>query len=751
MESESTETATPGDALTQLLTDRFGFASFRDGQRAVIEPLLSQRSVVAVMPTGAGKSLTYQLPALLLPGVALIVSPLIALMKDQVDSLRALGIPASCLNSSQSRTEQEQTLTETAQGRCKILFVAPERFRNERFLAALPQMQISLLAVDEAHCISEWGHDFRPDYLALGEVRRLLGDPVTLALTATATPEVQQDIRRQLRLDQAQTLVTGFGRPNLFLEVYQAPSKRDKIWRIRNLLRQTAGSCIIYCATRKAVEDVAGTLRRHGEVVGVYHGGLTSAQRVAVQDDFMDGCDATLVATNAFGMGVDKPDIRAIVHFEFPGSLEAYYQEAGRAGRDGKPARCLLLYNYADRRIHDLFLENGHPEKAALINLWEKLRLLGVGVHALDNDGLPIDRNVGTRSHAFSGMLNHLEQAVHLRRHPGNPGRLELFDTVPAKYLRIDWDNLARRRKTEEARLWTMIRFASGHRCRTETIMRYFGADDRVDRCGHCDVCAPEQVTPESEAPRQTAARQPAWIPDDALTASRKITACIARCRQRETTQTIARVLVGSKATALTRRGFDRLSTHGIMSYFKLQPLQELLTQLTRHGFLALRGSHLTLTDAAVAVMKGDGQLPEGIAELFPPTRNERVRTPAKTPDKDAAAGTPQSAEQTLSLLRQGISASEVAKRRGLTRQTIMRHLLIACEEGRAAEIDLRRAIDPEILEAVRAAAALHDWHDGFRALLDDVNRRCGKARITHQRLKEHLALLLQQATTPTF
>src|SRR6266550_355292 len=319
-------------ALTSLRA-HFGFDEFREGQREVIAALLEGKDAVVVMPTGSGKSLCYQLPAMMLSGATLVVSPLIALMKDQVDALRARDLPATFINSSITPAEQHARIDALSRREFKLVYVSPERFRSGRFVEALQRAGISLCAVYEAQCISTWGHDFRPDYLKLKASIKALGSVQTLALTATATPYVRSDIIQQLGLVKPPTFVSGFDRPNLSIEVIHTEKEREKIAHIKRLALTHKGSGIIYASTRKAVEQVAAKLQEQGLGVAAYHAGMGDAVRIRAQEDFMSGRAQMIVATNAFGMGIDKPDIRFVAHYQMPGSIEAYYQEIGRAGR----------------------------------------------------------------------------------------------------------------------------------------------------------------------------------------------------------------------------------------------------------------------------------------------------------------------------------------------------------------------------------------------------------------------------------
>ena len=345
----------------RILTERFGFSDFREGQEEIIDAVLARRNVLAVMPTGSGKSLCYQLPALLFPGITLVVSPLIALMKDQVDALTANGISATFINSTVSFSEQQSRLQQIGAGRFKLVYVAPERFRSPRFIKGIQACSVSLFAIDEAHCVSEWGHDFRPDYLRLKDAITRLQGPSVVALTATATPEVRRDIIEQLALQQPSSFMTGFDRPNLCFQVEEVDGDQNKLQIVLNLLQGTPQTGLIYAATRKNVERLTSELRAAGLRVGSYHAGMEMESRKSVQERFMQGDLPIVVATNAFGMGIDKADLRFIVHYDIPGSLEAYYQEVGRAGRDGRSAVCLLLFNFADTFTQEFFIEGNCP------------------------------------------------------------------------------------------------------------------------------------------------------------------------------------------------------------------------------------------------------------------------------------------------------------------------------------------------------------------------------------------------------
>ena len=369
-------------AALEALTRYFGYDSFRPGQQGIVEALLAGHDVLGVMPTGAGKSVCYQIPAALSPGVTLVVSPLISLMRDQVDALNDLGLPAAFINTTQTPDEQAMVFAQAAAGQIKLLYVAPERLETGRFRDFAARTPISLIAVDEAHCVSQWGQDFRSSYLGIGDfIAGLPQRPPVGAFTATATERVRRDIVGLLGLRNPAVTVTGFDRPNLYFDVVKLETKYKAAWVARYVADHPDESGIVYCATRKTTEALADTLNQMGHPAVAYHGGMSPDAREAAQRDFITDKVPVVVATNAFGMGIDKSNVRYVIHHNLPESIEAYYQEAGRAGRDGEPSRCTLLWNESDivtrRRLLDNDYENERltPEEQEIVRQ-SKRRLL---------------------------------------------------------------------------------------------------------------------------------------------------------------------------------------------------------------------------------------------------------------------------------------------------------------------------------------------------------------------------------------
>ena len=373
------QSATAGDTgqtlddARAMLRAKFGYPDFRAPQIRAVQAVIAGRDALIVLPTGGGKSLCFQVPALIRPGLTLVVSPLISLMKDQVDALERRGLPAAFINSTLSSTDVANRLARAQDGELKLLYLAPERMEAGRTVDKLLGIGIAMLAVDEAHCISEWGHDFRPSYRRIGAIRERLLRPQTVALTATATPEVRRDIVNQLQMRNAEVVVGGFDRTNLTYHVVSTPNQTEKDKAAVRWLRDAPGAAVVYAPTRKAVERITAMLVRAKVRAVGYHAGLDEDLRRRTQDAFMKESTRVIVATSAFGMGIDKPDVRLVVHHAMPGTLESYYQEAGRAGRDGNDSTCVLLHMYPDRFTHEFFIQNAHADRDTIERVWRVL------------------------------------------------------------------------------------------------------------------------------------------------------------------------------------------------------------------------------------------------------------------------------------------------------------------------------------------------------------------------------------------
>ncbi len=389
----------------RVLREHWGYDDFRPGQWDIIRPIVEGRDVLAILPTGGGKSICYQVPALMHEGLTLVISPLIALMQDQVAALNAHGVKATYINSALSRREIEQRWLAAEHGKYRLLYLAPERLSSEAFAARASRMNISLLAVDEAHCISEWGHNFRPSYLQIAAARKHMGDPPTIAVTATATPNVRKDIVEHLTLRRPERIVRGFDRPNIVWSVFRTENKRSKVL---DILDGVPGSGILYSGTRKGVERWADWLTRRNQSCAFYHGGMEGSVRERVQNGWIRGDQRIMVATNAFGMGIDKPDVRFVIHVDLPGTLEGYYQEAGRGGRDGKTSWATLLYHQGDEETPRRLVEESHPTPKEVRKVYDAVcNLAQVAVGGEMDSPVPVRAGPVARLTGFSvGKIN---------------------------------------------------------------------------------------------------------------------------------------------------------------------------------------------------------------------------------------------------------------------------------------------------------------------------------------------------------
>src|SRR6185437_10191887 len=443
------------------------------------------RDALVVMPTGSGKSLVYQLPALMLPGLTVVVSPLNSLMKDQQDKLAAHGVDALAMHSHLSDVQARELAERVSDGGGEILYLTPERFKDREFFERLLTRTVSLFVIDEAHCVSQWGHDFRPDYLTLGSVVRRLGRPPILALTATATAEVRDDIARQLGMRDPHVTVTGFARPNLRFEVRRTVNAATKDAALEQMLNDSPGVGVIYVATVREAEWLYERFSPHF-ALGMYHGKMAAADRKDAQNRFMADEFKAMIATNAFGLGIDKADIRFVIHYHFPGSVESYYQEAGRSGRDGLPATCTLFYRVEDSRVQSYFLGGKYPdvEEAARVALvLEQVPL----AETAKLDDLADQSGVARRKARI--VLALLKRHGLVREYRGGAWE-RLQSKLTSIDLSADLTDYEQRRAQDRAKLRAMINYCQSAQCRTRFILEYFGESiDPEWKCGNCDAC----------------------------------------------------------------------------------------------------------------------------------------------------------------------------------------------------------------------------------------------------------------------
>ncbi len=592
----------------KALKQYFGFDGFLDSQDVVVDKILAGDDGLVVLPTGGGKSLCYQLPALCLAGVTIVVSPLIALMKDQVDALQQKGIAATMINSTLSPSEQGERISRMRAGEYKLVYVAPERFRSEYFMSVLAEIEIALFAIDEAHCLSQWGHDFRPDYMRLGAALESAGSPQCVAFTATATAVVRQDILSVLKLRNPFELVSGFARPNLSLSITPTEKHSVKYKRIREIVAQQKTG-IIYCATRKRVEEVAEMLHDWGISCIAYHGGMSDEERERTQNAFIHRKADVAVATNAFGMGIDRSDVRFVVHFEVPGSVEAYYQEAGRAGRDGEAAVCELFFNHADTRTQEFFIDGVNPSYTEICKVYQfllnqaddnfELRL------SIDEikEGAEMKNGMAVGSALGVLVKNRLIERFDIAGSRIRGTRLLQPDILTSQ-LPIDRAALEEKEKRDRDKLNKMVEMCYSRQCRQQWIMEYFG-EQHPAPCGSCDVC---QSKFGGDA-RQGSEAEVLMV--------RKALSGVARMSRKVNGEwqgrfgrgKIVMMLMGSRSQDVLKARLDSLSTHGILKEVGTAQLNELFKYMHDAGLIyTQRGEYplVTLTPLGERVMRGE-------------------------------------------------------------------------------------------------------------------------------------------------
>lgn len=614
-------------ALTTL-KNTFRLNAFRPGQKQIIHDILSGRDTLAVLPTGSGKSLCYQLPGVLTHGLTLVISPLIALMKDQVDSLLRKEIPAAGLNSSISYAERQKILEDLSENRLKFLFVAPERLATQNFQALITHLQIGLLAIDEAHCISQWGHDFRPDYRCIGSLRASIGNPPTIALTATASPDVQHDIAQQLNLRNPALHILGFDRKNLLFSTRFFDTDTQKIEFIASFIDKTLqhsceyhkpykGGGIIYAATIPQAEKITQCLRQRGLSVGIYHAKLSGEMRSSIQERFMNDEYHCLVATTAFGMGVDKPDIRFVIHFSMSADIEAYTQESGRAGRDANPAICTLLFARSDIKIQHSFVENSHPDFEFYHWLFEqfarqthsKLPQIDATIDSQKLAAETLHKNQGKLATALRKL-----RALGIIEHTGD-GIFVWKDKSPKSTLmQLDRDSRAQA-KSANKRLNAMVQYVYCEGCKTKYILEYFGSDDakHYKSCHHCDGCGALPIFPQNGSTEN-------FPPESNLYILLKCLSAVFRCQRLSCPYTHRQITSSLKGTA-TDPQLKSLSTFGLLQYLDEEEILIIFGKLIQSNVL-LRNPNtkaMALSQLGIQLLRAKSleDFPQSVAEYM--------------------------------------------------------------------------------------------------------------------------------------
>ncbi len=457
--------------IEKILKEKFGLSKFRPNQKKIIKSILDENDTIAILATGGGKSLCYQLPAVMFKGITIIISPLIALMQDQVKNLNQKSINATYFSSTLSKKETQDRFEKLSKNRYKIIFVAPERLNNEKFKSIISKLKIEFIAIDEAHCISQWGRDFRPSYRTIGKFIKEMNISRVAAFTGTATFNVVEDIKKFLNLKNTEIFKSTFDRPNLKYVALKCKKQTDKIALLNKILKQISGSGAIYCATRNSVEMVGELLREWHYSVGIYHAGLTSVQRNTMQRKWINGEILIIVATNAFGMGIDKPDVRFVIHYHMPGNMENYYQEAGRAGRDGKSSYCIALYSPDDKIIQEYFINSKYPDIEVVKNKYSEI----------ENEQIIVDEKI-IENPAIRLLLdyNYIENID------------GIFCTVSDKQIseiEIKLGSIVKYRENLIARLNKTISYFEDFICRRRVILEYFEENYMFLSCGGCDSC----------------------------------------------------------------------------------------------------------------------------------------------------------------------------------------------------------------------------------------------------------------------
>ncbi|NUJ98238.1 RecQ family ATP-dependent DNA helicase [Candidatus Gracilibacteria bacterium] len=716
--------------LQKILQEKFGLENFHDGQREVIENVLNSSDTLVFMPTGGGKSLTYQLPGVILPGLTIVISPLISLMKDQIDKLNSLGLRAEQINSTISTSEQNMILAELEQAYesedepIKFLYIAPERLNSYEFIRIMQNIKISLVAVDEAHCISQWGHDFRPSYMKikgfLEKLRQKQNFPI-IALTATATKKVREDIVERLGLENYKVFTKGFDRKNIIILVREISKREEKLAKTLEIITKTSGSGIIYCSSRKMVDEVYDFLETKHISVGKYTGAMTADRREDMQNKFMDGIYKVIVATNAFGMGIDKKDIRFVIHYNLPGSIENYYQEVGRAGRDGKNSYGVVLASFGDTKIQEFFIENIYPEKKEVLELYDYLYKdfkigEGKGVEILKTyaqiakeSGLGNDMKVGSILKIFEkyGIINKGFEGEGIEGFRGK-GMTIIQEKRKHSQILIDWKRQELLEKESYFKLEQIKKLLFYPRCRKKFILEYFGDEEDLvnlgENCGSCDYCIEKDKFDSGEVVNLVNLSVFEIVLDVVKMLDRKFGVNV-----------IAKFLAGNDDKNMLKRELDKNNEYGILKEYSLDLILALLESLIRQNFLEKTGGMyplIGLTEKGRVALTREYLLKEEEKELqsfvVMKAKNNVFKKEAKVKSSSGAIKKGKKSQEfdtygvTLDLFKQGKNIEEIAKEREMSSLTIEGHILKLYEDGDLKKDDILQCANSDNLKQVK-------------------------------------------------